>query len=54
MQTLKGKIISEYGKFIKSLNLGKQYDYTHILDMINFISVGSTRPEFIENFLMNL
>lgn len=54
MQPLKRKIVLEYGKLIRSLNLGKQYDYAHILDMINFLSVGSTRPEFIENFLMNL
>lgn len=55
MLEIKKKIISEYYKLVKNLNVGKQYDYNHILDMINFIDVeeNTNNPELIKNYFIN-
>ena len=55
MLEIKKKIVSEYYKLVKSLNIGKQYDYNHILDMINFIDVeeNTNNPELIKNYFIN-
>ena len=42
MQPIKHKIIKEYNKLVRNLNLGKISDYEHILQMISFTEIGST------------
>lgn len=45
MHSLKEKVIYDYKKMLKSLFIGKSYNYDKILDMINFIEVN----EYIDN-----
>lgn len=54
MRTLKHKVIEEYKKLIASMNVGKQMNYDHILDMICFIEVNChlDQPEFIKEHLL--
>ena len=40
MQPIKHKIIKEYNKLVRNLNLGKISDYEHILQMISFTEIG--------------
>ena len=56
MHSLKKKIIIEYNKFIRGLNLGKRSDYHHIIDMLNLLDVypNVKRPDFIESHFINL
>ena len=56
MSPLKKKIIIEYNKLVKGLNVGKQYNYDHIIDMINLLYTYNNlnRPEFIESHFINL
>lgn len=55
MQTLKHKIVEEYKKLVKSLQKGKPYDYSYILDMINFTEVKDyiKNSKIIENHFIN-
>ena len=54
MSPLKDKVISEYKKLIAYLGLGKQVDYSNIIDMINFLEVKHAidQPQFIYDYLM--
>ena len=55
MQPIKHKIIKEYNKLVRNLNLGKISDYEHILQMISFTEIGSTtsNPELIQSYYFN-
>jgi hypothetical protein len=39
VSSLKNKIIAEYNQMVYNYSVGKPFDYTHILDMINLIEV---------------
>ena len=56
MSPMKTKVVLEYQKLVRSLQLGYKIDYNHILDMISFIEVGSrtNNPELIQNHFLNL
>lgn len=56
MHPLKKKIIIEYNKFVRGLNLGKRGNYKHIIDMLNLLEVypNLNRPEFVESHFINL
>jgi hypothetical protein len=41
---LKHKVIREYNQMVLSYEVGKSFDYTHILDMINLIETGISIP----------
>lgn len=56
MSPLKRKILLEYQKLVRHLQLGYKMDYTHILDMISFTEVGSktNSPGLLYNHFINL
>ena len=56
MSPMKAKVVAEYQKMIHSLQLGYSYKYDYILDMINFIEVGShtSNPPLIQEYFLNL
>lgn len=55
MQKVKEKIVSEYDKLVLSLHVGKEFDYSHIIDMINFIDISehTNNQEAISNYFIN-
>lgn len=52
---IKLKIIQEYKNYLKGLFVGKNYDYQHILDMINFVEVSeyTKNPEIIKSYFLH-
>lgn len=55
MHKIKMKIISEYNKYVHAKNVGKDYDYTHILDMISLLEIASytNNPDMILNHFID-
>lgn len=55
MPKVKKKVVHEYKQFTNNLKIGKPFDYTHILDMINFVEIGQStnNPEMIANYFIN-
>ena len=56
MSPMKTKVVLEYHKLVRALQLGYTFDYRHILDMISFIEIGSktNNPELIQNYFLHL
>ena len=56
MSPMKTKVVLEYQKLVRTLQLGYTFDYKHILDMISFIEIGSktNNPELIQNYFLHL
>ena len=52
---MKQKVVFEYSKLIQYLHVGKEYDYQHILDMINYIEIHEVldNPEIVAKYFLN-
>lgn len=52
LQQVKHQIVKDYHKLVMNLHVGKKYDYSKILDMINFTEIGeeTNNPNMIANY----
>ena len=53
LQKVKEQVVNKYWKFVDALSVGRTYDYTPILDMINFLEIEdqTNNPEMLAEYL---